>query len=135
MCDPICIGKRDILLIYSRTKIGIILLISIFIMATGLGCDDNLENDRKSARIQTSEEMGDIIEDELIFGANSDTIEAFFQQYNIEYSFDRFQSRYQAIIRDVSIFPFVDKSIVIYININEQRRFSDYEIKESYVAP
>lgn len=70
----------------------------------------------------------------LSTGANRQEIEAFLIRHNLPYSFDRFQNRYQSIIRDAPG-KATDRAIVIYINLDESGRFASSEIRESFTMP
>jgi hypothetical protein len=75
------------------------------------------------------------IESELFVGANSRQIEAFFAQRQIVFSYDRFNRRYSGIIRDVAVDNAIDQDVVIYIYVDNQRRFEHAEVEDSFTAP
>lgn len=82
---------------------------------------------------EKAEEVRRLIDAELHFGTDSQEIEAFFERHGITYSYDRFQHRYQAIIRDVS--PALDQAVVIYIYIDEAGCFKHFEVHNSFTTP
>lgn len=83
----------------------------------------------------TSEGVRVLIESELALGASSQEIESFFNRHSLPFGFDRYANRYYGIIRDVSPDPGVDQAIVIYLNVDELKRFKSAEVRDSFTAP
>ena len=73
-----------------------------------------------------------MIDEDLSIGASTQEIESFFEQHGLANSFDRFQDRYQSIIRDVSPYSFIDKSVRIYVHTDSERKFVRAEVFLSY---
>jgi hypothetical protein len=64
-------------------------------------------------------------------GDNADAIEAYFRKRGLEFSYDRFTNRYNAIIRH----PESDyHAITIYVLLDPQKRFSGVEARDSYTS-
>ena len=82
-----------------------------------------------------AEEVRQLIADELELGASSELIEEFFEKNAITYSYDRFASRYQAIIRDIANGPGGDQAVVIHVKVDDQGRFVSAEVRDSFTAP
>jgi hypothetical protein len=78
------------------------------------------------------EEVRIMIDRELSIGSSAVEIELFFDRHGIVNSFDSFHERYQAIIRDVSPYFFVDKDIQIYIYTDLDKNYIRSEIFYSY---
>lgn len=80
----------------------------------------------------SSKEARSAIETNLKQGDSSSVIEAFFKQRQLPFTYDRFSKRYQSIIRE----PKSEKhAVVIYINVDSERRFVSGEARDSYTAP
>lgn len=88
-----------------------------------------------SGIMRTPEAVSNRIETELSVGAPSEEIEKFFVDAALGFSYDKFNSRYQSIIRDVSENPRVDHVIVIYIYVDSHRRYLRHEVQDSFTAP
>jgi DNA-binding transcriptional regulator PaaX len=82
-----------------------------------------------------AEEVSNLITSELKVGDGAQTIEAFFERHDIAFSYNRFDQRYQAIIRDVAGDPKVDQAIVIHVYVDHQRRLVRSEVKDSFTGP
>lgn len=83
----------------------------------------------------TSTTVSDRIESELSPGSTSERIEKFFVNAGLAYSYDRFNMRYQSIIRDASTDSRVDHAIVIHIYVDSQQRYVRHEVRDSFTAP
>jgi hypothetical protein len=101
----------------------------------GIACGEGGPIDLGAVNKTKAAEIRQLIADELQPGASSEAIELFFARNQITYSYDRFASRYQAIIRDVATGPGVDQAVVIHINVDAQRRFLSAEVRDSFTAP
>jgi hypothetical protein len=65
-------------------------------------------------------------------GDSDAAIQQFFKQRGLGFSYDRFSNRYQSIIREPnSNFH----AVVIYINVDREKRFVSGEARDSYTAP
>ncbi len=73
------------------------------------------------------------LESALEPGADQANIEAYLQSENLPFSYDEFRSRYQSIIRDSG--TFIDHAVVIYVYVDENRRFLRVETHDSYTGP
>ena len=93
----------------------------ILLTASSGGCVPTLD--------VTPSEVLDRIESSLRPGDNAEKIEAYFDQQQLDASFDRFNQRYQSIIRHPKSNY---HAIVIYIYVDEERRFTRAEAKNSY---
>ncbi len=82
----------------------------------------------------TKEEVAELINNELSAGTHADQIEQFFKRNEWVFSYDWIRQRYQGIIRDVSANPTVDHAIVIYIYVDESKRFVRSEVRDSFTA-
>ena len=79
-------------------------------------------------------EVRGLIANELSVGTSSYEVEAFFRRHNIGFSFNRFDQRYQAIIRDVDDSWIVDQAVVIHIYVDEEKSFVSSEVRDSFTA-
>ena len=80
----------------------------------------------------TSGQIRSKIERELNVGDSAIEIENFLKLNEITYSFDKYNNRYQCIIRDPSGQEIGYHSIVIYIAVDERKQFLASEIFDSY---
>ena len=103
-------------------KFAFAILLVIFTLLIG-GCGPKL--DISPQEVQTS------IEAALSLGDDRSKIESYFEEQGLPFSYDRFSSRYQSIIRHPdSNFH----AIVIYVNVDEEQRFLSAEAHDSYTA-
>lgn len=58
-----------------------------------------------------------------------------FEKHDLPYSYDSFSKRYQSIIRNVSPDPKVDQAIVIHLYVDDEKRFTKEEVRDSFTAP
>lgn len=118
------------------SKIIRILLIAILgcIIAISFGCNNRDEFMLGGINEEKSEEVKQLITDELYVGASSDVIETFFKKHNITYSYNRFSVRYNAIIRDVSSDPKVDQAVSIYIYLDDEKQFKSSEVRNTFTS-
>ena len=79
----------------------------------------------------TTAEVLNQIEASLGPGDSSERIEAYFAQRGLGASFDRFQQRYQSIIRHPDSNY---HAIVIYVYVDEDRRFTRAEAYDTYTS-
>lgn len=110
-------------------------LLLLVLLAQSSGCargDNDMLEDRNKTK---AEEVSNLIASELEVGAGAQAIEAFFERHEIVFSYNRFDHRYQAIIRDVAEGPLVDQAIVIHVYVDHQRRFVRFEVKDSFTGP
>ncbi|MEE8438929.1 MAG: hypothetical protein V3S07_05020 [Micropepsaceae bacterium] len=78
----------------------------------------------------TVEELRGLFEAELLVGAPSEEVEAFFERHDIGYSYDRFQNRYQA-----GISVTYSHSIMIYASLDDEMNYIEVDVHNSYIAP
>lgn len=83
----------------------------------------------------TTEKVRMMIKNELAVGSSSQDIEQFFKTHNLVFSYDKFSKRYQSIIRNVSPDPGVDQAIVIYLYVDDEKKFTREEVRDSFTAP
>jgi hypothetical protein len=83
----------------------------------------------------TADSIRVMIERGLPLGASRNDVEAFLSRQKLPFSFDRFQNRYQSIIRDVPHRASVDYAIVIYIYLDDVGGFSSAEVRDSFTRP
>ena len=84
---------------------------------------------------EKSEEIEALIAKELYVGAPSSEIEAFFERHDIGYSYNQFGNRYRGIIRNVSSYTFAEQSVVIRVNLDNEKRYLDSEVSDVFTAP
>ena len=65
-------------------------------------------------------------------GDSSQKIEEQLVARSLPFSFDRYSSRYQSIIRGKTQ---SDRAVVIYINVNEDKQFLSCETHDSFTMP
>ena len=90
------------------------------------------ETDSKGMNRDIAPKVRRLIEDNLQVGASSEEIEAFLAKHFGGGSYDRFNRSYNAIIRDVPHDPKVDQAVLIYIYVDENKRFVRSEVKDSF---
>jgi len=65
-------------------------------------------------------------------GDSAEKIEEYFQSQQLGFSFDKYQDRYQSIIRS----PSTDfHAIVIFVNVDAEKRFKSVQVQDSYTGP
>ncbi len=109
--------------------------IAVFIVLSNPGCEKGDLFTLDGVNHTRAAEIRELIAAELQPGKSAEQIERFFESKDITYSYDRFANRYQAIIRDVATGRNADQAIVIYINVDEKRRFLSAEVRDSFTAP
>jgi len=88
------------------------------------GCGQSL--DISPAEVQSE------IEQILVRGVDSTTIESYFEEKELPISYDKHANRYQSIIRH----PESDfHAIVIYVNVDKDMHLVSVEAHDSYTAP
>ncbi len=103
------------------------ILVILSLVALFVGCNDSTD--------MTAKKVDETLRRELKIGAVQQKIEAILSKEKIEYSFDGFNQRYQCIIRDPSkAKPKGYHSIVIYIYVDSERRYTKHEVRDSYTA-
>lgn len=107
-------------------------LVFVF-LATIAACGGDIV--QEGADQQKANEVELSIHTELQVGAASQAIEEYFDRHGIAYSYDKFARRYQAIVRNVAISSDVDQAIVIYVYVDEEKRFQRAEAHDSFTAP
>lgn len=86
-----------------------------------------------SANMVTSKKIEKLISSSLEPGDSSDTIEAFLRGQDLSFTYNRFRSRYNSIIRDPAWYkPKGYHSIVIHIYVDESKTFQRAEVRDSY---
>lgn len=82
----------------------------------------------------TSGQIRSKIERELNTGDSAIKIENFLKLNEITYSFDKYNNRYQCIVRNPSGKETGYHSIVIYITVNERKQYLASEVFDSYTG-
>ena len=77
----------------------------------------------------TKEEVSTLIARELVIGAPSTDIEAFFKRHDLPFTYDRIQDRYQSLIRITEF-----HAILIYIYVSKDKDFARAEVKNGYTG-
>ncbi|MGB2739984.1 MAG: hypothetical protein WBC60_05435 [Cognaticolwellia sp.] len=81
------------------------------------------------------------IETKLKVGDSKSTVEQFLKDSLVQFSFDKYQSRYQAIAlkersecinRSFFLWLFYDCAIQIYLNVDESGHYSSYELEQTF---
>ena len=80
----------------------------------------------------TVDEVRMIIDGDLSIGGSAQEIESVFNRNGIIFTFSPTQDRYQSIIRDISPYSFIDKSISIYVYTDSEKSFVRAEVFQSY---
>ena len=80
----------------------------------------------------TVPEVRAAIDRELRVGAAPQEIELFLTKHGFEYSYDKYNNRYQAIIRDISHNPFVDKALQVRVNLDDAKTYRSADVFTSY---
>ena len=83
----------------------------------------------------TTEQVKELIKQHVALGDSSAKIESFLKSNDIIFTFDKYVSRYQCIIRDTSIDGQVDSAIIIYLYMDEDKNFTKSEVIESFTSP
>ena len=65
-------------------------------------------------------------------GDSAEAIERYLEQRNLPFSYDRFNNRYQSIIRDPDSNA---HAITILVLLDDQKRYVDVEARDSYTLP
>ena len=103
------------------------ILVLLSLVALLVGCNDSTD--------MTAKKVDEILRRELKVGDSQQKIEAILSKEKIEFSFDDFNQRYQCIIRDPSASkPKGYHSIVIYVYVDSERRYTKHEARDSYTA-
>jgi hypothetical protein len=78
----------------------------------------------------TVETVKAMIQEELPVGASSADIEKFLEKHGLQYTFDKYHNPpgYSSIIRNVSKYILGHKSILIFLYVDEQGRFTSSEV-------
>lgn len=71
----------------------------------------------------TVKDVRRLIDSELTTGASTQEIEQFFIKHGFAFGYDKHQSKYHGIIRDVSRYPLVDKAIEVDIYMDGGKYF------------
>ena len=82
-----------------------------------------------------SEQVDQLIKKHLELGDSSLEIESFLKDNEVMFTYDKYAKRYQCIIRDASSDGRLDSAIVIYLYVDEQKRFTRSEVIESFTSP
>tara|TARA_R110001583_G_C5615205_1_gene405704 strand:- start:1350 stop:1694 length:345 start_codon:yes stop_codon:yes gene_type:complete len=81
------------------------------------------------------------IEAKLTVGAPKDVVERFLTDSLVQFSFDKYQSRYQAVAskettecinRSFLLWLFYDCAIQIYLNVDKNGNYSGYQLEQIY---
>ena len=81
---------------------------------------------------EISVEFRKLVEQDLEVGASSETIEAFFEKYEIGYSYNRFANRYRGMVRDVENNSILTQNVVIHIYVDENKNFVRADVYDSF---
>ena len=82
----------------------------------------------------TSGQIRSLIEQELSVGDSAIEIEKFLKLNEITYSFDKYNKRYQCLIRDPSGKETGYHSIVIYISVDEWNQYLTFKVFDSFTG-
>ncbi len=94
-----------------------------------------------SSEVETPEMLSSKIEAELSDGDEKEKIEAFMSGENWVFTYDRFQSRYQARTQEgkskckhfnLLLWLFYDCSVQIYINVDSNYRYSSHDVEQIF---
>ena len=110
-------------------------LAAMLVVLSGMSCVEGGSLELIGVNKTKAAEVRQLIAKELQPGTGSALIEKFFRENDIAYSFDRFSSRYQAIIRDVATRPWLDQAVVILVHVDDQKRFLSAEVNDSFTGP
>lgn len=83
----------------------------------------------------TTEQVEELIKQHLTLGDSSVKIESFLTSNDMIFTYDKYVSRYQCIIRDTSKGEQVDSAIIIYLYVDEDKNFTKSEVIESFTSP
>ena len=103
------------------------LLLTLLVLGVGLIIVPYSIKDRV-----TIQEVRAAIDGELNVGAAPEEIELFLTKHGFEYSYDKYAKRYQAIIRNISRYPFVDKALQVRVNTDDAKRYMSADVYVSY---
>lgn len=108
----------------------LMVLLIIFI----LGCEKMEVPNRCRQKV---EELTAASKIELQAGSSDMLIKSFLERHKINYSYDRFNNRYQGIIRKIDgdrKFKENICDVVVYINLNDDKSYLSSEFLESYTG-
>lgn len=83
----------------------------------------------------TTEQVENLIKEHLALGDSSAEIESFLKGNQIMFTYDKYAHRYQCIIRGASSNERVNSAIIIYLYVDEEKRFTRSEVIESFTSP
>ncbi len=76
-----------------------------------------------------------MINNELAVGSSSQDIEQFFKTHDLPFSYDKYAKKYHSIIRNVSPDPKVDQAIDIDLYVDDEKKFTKEEVRDTFTAP
>jgi len=98
---------------------------SLLLLVFGLISDSSaLDQDwYRGMNREKAQEVRQLIENNLKVGASSKEIKAFLEEQGLGGSYSRFSNRYRSIIRDVAHDPKLSQAVVIYLYVDDRKRF------------
>jgi len=96
-----------------------------------------------ASELTTVEGIQSSIEKNLSIGASREDIESYLTSVNLSHSYDQYQFRYQAIVREseaqckfegVFLWLFYDCAILVFINLNQNDTYKSHEVSHSYTG-
>ena len=100
------------------------LLPAISFVLCSLGCAGD--------HIPMAAQVQDELRASLTHGDSPEKIEKLLSAKTAGFSYDRFQSRYHSIIRGKR---HIDRAVVIYVNVDSQKKYVSLEAHDSYTGP
>jgi hypothetical protein len=82
--------------------------------------------------LPTAAQVQNDLRSALKTGDSSEKIESFFRSRSLPISYDKDQHRYQSIIRSPTSNL---RAVVIYVNVDEEKRFLTAEAHDSFTMP
>jgi len=76
---------------------------------------------------QVAHKLETAAKSELHIGDSKKTIEEFFSRHSITFSFDKYQVRYQGIIRNIYRFSPFNAAVVVYVKVDDSGNFLSAE--------
>ncbi len=83
---------------------------------------------------KTAEQLTQAVKSELLVGAGDASVQQFMTKHHVIFSFDRFEKRYQGIIRNVANKPGTDCAVVAYIYADSAGNYLRSEFRASYTG-
>ncbi|MDZ4790616.1 MAG: hypothetical protein SGJ17_05320 [Hyphomicrobiales bacterium] len=87
------------------------------------------------ANPEVAKNLSPKLSSELKQGDSQEKIDKILRENGVGFSFNRFDNRYQGIIRNVSPGNPGQHAVVVHINVDENKRFLSAEVHDSFTAP